>query len=215
MSDVAELPRKGREKSAREKAGDAAMPAIQSAGGRAVRLVDAARRAEARGVIHLARDMRTAERVAALARCLADDVEVLVFPPWDCLPYDGVFPSREVMGRRMAVLHALAHTRSSPWLLITTVDAVHQRVPPRSLWDGSATLKLKTGEPLDLEKLDAFLARCGYASDDRVDEPGEAALRGQVADIFPASADHPVRIDHDEGLVTQMRRFDPLTQRTA
>jgi transcription-repair coupling factor (superfamily II helicase) len=50
--------------------------------------------------------------------------------------------------------------------------------------------------------------------DDRVDEIGEAAIRGQVVDLFPASSRSPHRIDHADGRVEAIRIYDPLTQRT-
>jgi transcription-repair coupling factor (superfamily II helicase) len=188
---------------------------IRSACVRAIRLTDAARAAGKHGIIHFAQDERTAERVMRLACRLAPDIQAILFPPWDCLPYDGVSPSREIMGQRMSALHALAAKREGPLLVVTTVDAVIQRVPPRSLWQPQASMTLRTGDKLDLPALEAFLRRAGYGFDDRVDEPGEAALRGQVVDIFPAGAELPVRIEYEGGQITEIHPFDPLSQRTA
>ncbi len=206
MTDAAVAPRK--------KAQAAGHATVPSSGALALRLLDAGRKAGGKGIIHLAGDDRAAERLIALARALADDVEIYAFPAWDSLPYDGASPSREAMGQRMQTLHALAAAPKSPWLLISTVEAVLQRVPPRSLWQSGPTLTLRVGDRLDPLALEAFLRRTGYIFDDRVDDPGEAALHGQVADIFPAGAESPVRIDYDEGHITQISPFDPLSQRT-
>lgn len=65
-----------------------------------------------------------------------------------------------------------------------------------------------------MEELRAFLLRTGYWVDDRVDEPGEAAIRGEVVDLFPAGAAGPCRIDHADGRVAGIRSYDPATQRT-
>ena len=40
------------------------------------------------------------------------------------------------------------------------------------------------------------------------------ALRGAVIDLFPAAADRPCRVDHDDGVIRGLRSYDPLTQRT-
>jgi transcription-repair coupling factor (superfamily II helicase) len=112
---------------------DAPAKTRRSLAAQALRLANAARKAGRKGMIHLAKDDREAERIAALARRLAPDVAVLAFPAWDSLPYDGASPSRECIGRRMQTLHALAAEQSAPWLLVATVEAVLQRVPPRRL----------------------------------------------------------------------------------
>src|SRR5690606_19064182 len=120
----------------------------------------------------------------------------LHFPPWDCLPYDRASPSRHVMGRRMATLSRLTRqTTEAPPIVVTTVAAVLQRVPPQNV-SREARLILRPGAPLSLGALEAALMRFGYIMDERIDEPGEAAIRGQVIDLFPAGSDEPVRLEH-------------------
>jgi transcription-repair coupling factor (superfamily II helicase) len=97
------------------------------------------------------------------------------------------------MGRRMHALLCLACERPAPCLVITTVDATLQRVPPPSALVG-VRYRLVPGAALDLDDLRVQLQRAGYVLEERVDEPGELAIRGEVIDIFPAGADYPVRI---------------------
>ena len=97
----------------------------------AVRLVAAAREAGARGLLHVAGSERRAEALGRLAARLDPDLLVVPFPPWDCLPYERVSPSAEAMGRRMAALRRLAGRGDAPCLVISTPDALLQRVPPR------------------------------------------------------------------------------------
>ncbi|HZH12310.1 MAG TPA: transcription-repair coupling factor [Microvirga sp.] len=144
---------------------------------------------------------------------LAPDLDLLGFPPWDCLPYDTVSPSREVMGQRMAVLHRMAAPAERARVLVTSPAAIVQRVPPRSLWK-HATFGLRTGDRFDQGALEGFLHRCGYVLDDRVDEPGEAAIHGQVIDLFPANGLMPFRVEHDGAAIVSIRRYHPLSQRT-
>ena len=47
----------------------------------------------------------------------------------------------------------------------------------------------------------------------RVDEPGEAALRGTI-DVFPGADEQPFRLRLDDGRVAVIDRYDPVTQRT-
>ncbi len=178
----------------------------------AVRLVEHALAAGSRGLVHMAAGESRAERLGAIAAALAPDLSVVVLPPWDCLPFDRASPSREAMGRRVAALRRLAEA-GGPRLLVAAPDALLQRVPSRELL-GETRLALRVGEAFALEALEAFLDRTGYIVDERVDEPGEVAIRGHVIDLFPAGHRTPFRIEHDEGRVTAIRPYDPVTQRT-
>ena len=51
--------------------------------------------------------------------------------------------------------------------------------------------------------------------DERVDEAGEAAIRGAVVDLFPADAGTPYRLELEGDRIGGIRRYDALTQRTA
>src|SRR6201981_2009677 len=88
--------------------------------------------------ISLAVVCRDGPRMWSLARALAlfaPDVEVLEFPAWDCLPYDRVSPHPAVVAQRMTALARLARVtgRERPAVVLTTVNAVLQRVPPREV----------------------------------------------------------------------------------
>src|ERR1700681_396649 len=79
---------------------------------------------------------RDGPRMAQLSRALAffaPDIEVAEFPAWDCLPYDRVSPHAGVVAQRMMALARLARVkgRERPAILLATVNAILQRVPPR------------------------------------------------------------------------------------
>jgi transcription-repair coupling factor (superfamily II helicase) len=176
----------------------------------AARLVELA--AEAGGAIHVARSEARAARLARAARALAPDLPVAHLPAWDCLPYDRTSPSRQVMGQRMAVLHGLSTRDGQPWLVVASVDAATQRLPAP---ETHATLALRTGQALEAEALQRGLERLGYVLDERVDEPGEAALHGTVLDVYPpGEGSLPCRVEHEDGRITSIRQYDPLTQRS-
>ena len=70
-------------------------------------------------------------------------LEVLRFPAWDCLPYDRVSPNPALVSERIATLARLLETPSRPRIVLTTVNALVQRVPPRAAFAG-ASLELRT-----------------------------------------------------------------------
>ena len=169
--------------------------------------------AERGSLLAILRSAGRLDRVTQLATAFADGVEVLSLPPWDVLPYDRAAPSAAVVGRRILTLSALALPATCPRLLLTSAEAALQRVRPPEAWRG-ADLVLRPGDALDVEAFRAALAERGYHWDERVDEPGEVALRGQVIDLFPAGAAEPARLELDENGIASITGYDPVTLRT-
>ncbi|MGN7127624.1 helicase-related protein [Methylorubrum thiocyanatum] len=195
----------------RQAQGEEAVAPLIPTGALAIALLGFAQ--TARPLIHVARDGRRLEDVAAVLRALAPERTAAVYPEWDCLPFDRASPSRGVMGARTGVLRWLTDEQARPDIVLTTAPALLQRVPPPETWD-AAHVELRVGEALDPERLTAELARLGYILDDRVDEPGEVAVRGRTIDVFPAAAPLPCRVEHDGTRITAIRSYDPVSQRS-
>ncbi|MFO7759277.1 MAG: transcription-repair coupling factor [Roseovarius sp.] len=170
---------------------------------------------EARGgpVIHVARDDKRMAAMAAALAFFAPDMPVIRFPGWDCLPYDRVSPNADISATRMATLATLVHGAPQRFVLLTTLNAATQRVPPRDVLRASAFAAAK-GERIDEKALRDFLVRMGFSQAPTVTEPGDYALRGGIIDIYPPGETGPVRLDLFGDVLDGMRRFDPGSQRT-
>ncbi len=181
----------------------------------------ARRAAEHRGpVLHVARDDARMARLAETLGFFAPRVEVLRFPAWDCLPYDRVSPKAELVSERIATLSRLTdmigQTRpggTGGLIVLTTVNALVQRVPPRHAFAG-AEFDLRAGGTISPDALARFLDGHGYGRANTVMEPGEYAVRGGIVDIFPAGEPEPVRLDLFGDTIESIRRFDPGSQRS-
>jgi transcription-repair coupling factor (superfamily II helicase) len=181
--------------------------------GQDARLI-AARAAETGGaVLHVARDDARMARVAEALGFFAPGLEVLRFPAWDCLPYDRVSPNAALVAERMATLARLAEGIAGPFVVLTTINALVQRVVPRHVFAG-ASMVLAKGGSVRPEELARRLEAQGYARAGTVMEPGDYALRGGIVDLFPAGAEEPVRLDLFGDEIESIRRFDPDTQRS-
>ena len=168
--------------------------------------------------VSLAVICRDGPRMATLARALAffaPDIEVLEFPAWDCLPYDRVSPHAAVVAQRMTVLARLAHikSRERPAIVLTTVNAALQRVPPRATL-ARQSLSAAAGHLLPMASVTQWLELNGFNRASTVREPGDYAVRGGIVDLFAAGMDAPVRLDFFGDTLESIRRFDPETQRT-
>jgi transcription-repair coupling factor (superfamily II helicase) len=170
---------------------------------------------EGRNLLHLADDDQQAERIAAALSALMPDCSVIFLPSSDTLPGDSAPASPANIGQRVAALHRLRRAVDTPFpvALIMSGEAAARAYPPPEAFDISPPT-LKVGDPLTLDELADRLTQIGYFADDRVDEPGEMAIRGEVADIFPADAGAPVRVELGGGKVASLRAYDPISQRT-
>jgi transcription-repair coupling factor (superfamily II helicase) len=161
---------------------------------------------------------RDGARMATLARALtffAPDIEVLEFPAWDCLPYDRVSPHAAVVAQRMTTLARLAGVqgRERPAVLLTTVNAILQRVPARETV-ARQSLAAAPGNVLPMAGITQWLELNGFNRASTVREPGDYAVRGGILDLFPPGMDEPVRLDFFGDTLESIRSFDPETQRT-
>ncbi len=173
-----------------------------------------ARRAETTApVVHACRDDARMARLAEALGFVMPEAEVLRLPAWDCLPYDRVSPNPEIVAERVATLAALTTPPARPRILLTTVNALVQRLPPRALFEGTA-LPLRKGGRVAIEAVTGFLEANGYNRTGTVMEPGEYALRGGILDLFPSGEADPVRIDFFGDEIESLRRLDPDTQRS-
>ena len=151
--------------------------------------------------------------VSEAAQYFAPELEVIEFPAWDCLPFDRASPALSVSAKRLSALHRLQMAPKGPQLLVTTVNALLQRVPTPFRIRESVRL-LKPGMEIGRESLIALLQRQGYSRTDTVADAGEFAVRGSIFDIFPSGLEAGLRLDFFGDELETLRLFDPGTQRS-
>lgn len=177
-------------------------------------LAELARAWTGRDVVYVARDDARMARMAEMLAFFAADVETVEIPAWDCVPYDRVSPHVDIVARRIDGLCRLAQgAGAGPRVVLTSVAALVQRVPPRQML-AQASFAARTGGRLDPDQVIGFLNRNGYGRTDTVMEPGEYAVRGGILDLFPPGIPEPVRLDFFGDELESIRSFDPMSQRT-
>lgn len=167
--------------------------------------------------LHVCIDEANANELAAIIRFFKPEISVLIFPAWDCLPYDRISPKADIMGQRMSVLTELNARQSAktakPLIVLTTVNAYTQKVPPQYALEGTS-LALQKGSRIDQNDLVQFLTNNGFERTETVREHGEFAVRGGIVDLFPSEAEQPVRLDFFGDEIDSLRQFDSATQRS-
>lgn len=145
------------------------------------------------------------------------NVEMVDYPAWDCLPYDRVSPNSEIVARRVHALSQLIiwekQSKRAPRILLTTINAISQRVMPKSALENASFIAQK-GSRVDVDAMQVFLAENGYSRTDTVREAGEYSIRGGIIDLFPAGYEEPIRLDLFGDEIETIKSFDPMSQRT-
>jgi transcription-repair coupling factor (superfamily II helicase) len=140
------------------------------------------------------------------------DGEVVLFPAWETLPFERVSPSVETMGRRLEVLWRLRAPERTPLVVVAGVRALLQRLGP-----GAADVepvRVAPGDVLDPDELVRTLVGFGYRREELVEHRGEVSIRGAIVDVFPSTADAPVRIDLWGDEVERLTEFGVNDQRS-
>jgi len=145
-------------------------------------LGDLARASKGRAVF-IAADDASMRAIGEAAQFFAPEVDVIEFPAWDCLPFDRASPALSISAQRLSALFRLQAPIAGSQLIVTTINAVLQRVlTPFRIRESVREFKV------------------GFA------------LRGSIVDIFPSSLNEGLRLDFFGDELESLRLFDPSTQ---
>ncbi len=173
-------------------------------------MADLARASSGRAVF-IAPDDAAMRGIVDAAAFFAPELEVIEFPAWDSLPYDRASPALAISARRLAALFRLQAGKAKAQLVVTTANAVLQRVlTPFRIRE--SVREFKPGIEIGRESLSLLLQKQGYSRTDTVIDKGEYAVRGSIVDIFPSGMDEALRLDFFGDELESLRTFDPNTQ---
>src|SRR5215208_4555474 len=152
---------------------------------------------------------------------------VAMFPSWETLPHERLSPGVDTVGARLMLLRRLAHPddeRLGPPLrvVVTTTRSLLQPMAP-DLADIEPVTLTVGEEPrfaagaasaATFDQVIARLVDLAYTRVDMVGKRGEFAVRGGILDVFPPTAEHPVRVEFWGDEVSEMRMFSVADQRS-
>jgi len=134
-----------------------------------------------------------------------------IFPAWETPLSDESVITDEAHGERLRLLKLLL--REPPRLIVTSITALQQPLPERTLLD-ARTRTLRAGEEIAVPELLRWLAEQGFQATSAVELPGEFAVRGGIVDIFAPDWNDPVRVEFFGDQIESLRRFEVNTQRS-
>ena len=147
---------------------------------------------------------------ADLSEILPDAI-IEELPQLDISAIQSVATSMERMAWRMEVLGRI--DTGEPVIILAVADSAVQRdISPVKFRDIS--LKLQPGDIMERDQLLHKLVALGYSREDEVENIGQFSARGGIVDIYPITAEHPVRLEFFDDEIDSLREFDEETRRS-
>jgi transcription-repair coupling factor (superfamily II helicase) len=135
-----------------------------------------------------------------------------LYPTSEGSPYEPFDPTSEITWGQLQVLGELLDG-GERFAIVATERALQPHLPPPEALR-SRCLSLRKGDTVNLEELGDTLARLGYERVPTIEQEGSWSRRGDIVDVFPVSAELPVRLEFFGEDLEKLREFDPATQRS-
>jgi transcription-repair coupling factor (superfamily II helicase) len=154
------------------------------------------------------------EEAAYLTNDLQELLEMdfpLIYPSSYKRPYQHEEIENANVLMRAEILNRILSKENENEIIVTYPEAIYEKViNKRSLKEN--TLKVVTGEKVDVEFIAELLTTYDFQKEDFVYEPGQFSIRGGIIDVFSYANDLPFRIELFGREIESIRTFDPETQ---
>ena len=163
-------------------------------------------------ILVLASSVTEAENLAAEVEFFSPpDLDILLFPDLEVLPYDNFSPHQDLVAERLRVLRRL--TQGGQLIVFAAAPTLLPHLPPKAYLRARG-IELHTRQQLDPSAFRDQLDNAGYQRVSQVSTHGEYAVRGSLVDFYPTGHSNPVRVDFLDDEVESIREFDPDSQLT-
>ncbi|MDP8208214.1 MAG: transcription-repair coupling factor [Candidatus Electryonea clarkiae] len=165
---------------------------------------------EKQKILLVSPETRTAERTRDDLRTLLGDERIFFMPPRAAIPYDPLHQNPR-FDERAGVFEKLI---TGDFDVIITLPATLVEKTEDISRQKKRMISFKVGDSIDRDALILVLSEAGMRREVRAEGPGDLAVRGAVIDIYPPSAEIPVRLELWGDEIIELRNYDPVTQRS-
>lgn len=141
----------------------------------------------------------------------APSLTVDILSDYEVLPYERMSPTSKVVANRLKTLWSISSGKLD--VLIINVNALQTLLPPKSYIMGRV-FDLHLHDQISLTQLRTELVNSDYSLVDKVYEPGEFSIRGNIIDIMPMGSEQLVRTELFDDIIEQITIVEPLTNKT-
>ena len=138
------------------------------------------------------------------------DTQVELFPAWEILPFERVSPTLNTMGQRIKIGWGLRNAKG-PKVVVSPIRATTQIIAPNK---EIKPIVVSRNDVIDLQETLEKLIQMGFRRVGQVENRGEVANRGSILDVYPTTAQAPIRIDLWGDVVERLGQFSVSDQLT-
>lgn len=164
-----------------------------------------------RPVAYFGSDLETLEALKEEVELFTNPQSVSYFPAFGSARSSHQLADVFSKSQRLTALEALAENKSQ--IVVAHCDSLIDRLPAPNQFLNQK-IKIAVNATLEFEEFIEKLNELGFTRESRVEMAGEMSVRGGIVDVFPHSADFPLRIEFWENIISSLRKFDPVTQRS-
>ena len=100
-------------------------------------------------------DIRLA-RFSQSLKIINDNIDIIEFPAWDCLPFDKNSPNQKLIGKRVRALSSLVNPNTKNTIILSTIGSVIQKIPNQDFIKKSSK-RVHSGQNISQRELINFL----------------------------------------------------------
>jgi len=141
-----------------------------------------------------------------------DMPRVNILPETAMMPSTFLSPHLKVKQQQFKALRSLASFSKMNITVAHPSCLLHRLPDAKTILE--LFLSIEAKEEVSVMELASQLTRLGHESTDVVRARGEFSRRGNIIDIYPINLDAPVRIETEFDIVSSIRSFDPISQRS-
>ncbi|MDI6553826.1 transcription-repair coupling factor [Leuconostoc falkenbergense] len=165
--------------------------------------------ANPRQILVIADTQTHAEQLYFDVAALVEDV--YQFPAEESVATEMAISSSELRLQRLQTLMALV--TGQPMIVVTNLAGAERLLPDMATVT-AARLTIRVGETYEFSEIKNTLMMMGYSPVKLVQTPGEFAQRGSIIDIYPLTANDPIRLDFFDDELDQLKHFDVTSQKS-
>ncbi|SES22925.1 transcription-repair coupling factor (superfamily II helicase) [Gracilibacillus ureilyticus] len=137
--------------------------------------------------------------------------DIYLYPVNELLASELAIASPELLAQRIESL--TSWLKGDNGIMIAPVAGLKRLLPPVDYWK-KYQLKFELEKILDIEETIRLLIDMGYERQEMTSSPGEFSIRGGILDIYPLTADNPLRVELFDDEIDSIRYFDAESQRS-
>ncbi|MFW6269659.1 MAG: transcription-repair coupling factor [Bacillota bacterium] len=142
-----------------------------------------------------------------------DSNKIYTFPHHEILPHEEIMPDYLTSKARIEAMEECIYGKNDFNIIITTGEALLRKLMPASVFKQYSVF-LETGKKIKFNKVIDNISLLGYERVKKIEEPQQFSVRGGILDIFPLTADKPLRIELFGDEIDSIRLFELNSQRS-